>query len=92
MAPVDRAAALFGGLVLAAVGGLLVDIPALRARGEASRCLAHPAGGIEIADTVVQDVAFVLAAVFFAQLGGRAVQRVAVRSAPHPACWRARCG
>ncbi len=29
--------------------------------------------GLTIADTVVQDVAFVLAAVFFAQLGGRSV-------------------
>ena len=63
--------ALIGGLVLAAVGGLIVDIPAL-AFG-ASITASHVPAGLEIADTVVQDAAFVLAAVFCAQLGGRSV-------------------
>jgi CAAX protease family protein len=62
-------AALLGGLVLAAAGGLAIDLPALafgaKITGE------HIPAGLSIADTVVQDVAFVLAAVFFAQLGGR---------------------
>ena len=64
-------AALVGGLVLAAVGGLVVDIPAALLGVKITT--AHTPPGISIADTVVQDVGFVLAAVFFAQLGGRAV-------------------
>src|SRR5580704_9585093 len=64
-------AALFGGLLLAAVGGLFVDIPAL-ALG-ANITSSHLPPGLEIADTVVQDGGFIFAAVFFAQLGGRAV-------------------
>jgi CAAX protease family protein len=64
-------AALVGGLLLAAVGGLLVDIPAL-AFG-VNITASHVPPGLEIADTAVQDGAFVGAAVFFAQLGGRTV-------------------
>jgi uncharacterized protein len=64
--------ALVGGLVLAAVGGLLVDIPALVFG--ASITASHVPAGLEIVDTVVQDVAFVLAAVFCAQMGGRTVR------------------
>lgn len=64
-------AALVGGLVLAAVGGLLVDIPALAFGADVSA--SHLPPGLAIADTAVQDVAFVGVAVFFAQLGGRAV-------------------
>jgi uncharacterized protein len=65
-------AALVGGLVLAAVGGLLVDIPAvaLGVNVSASRVPA----GLELADTVVQDCAFVLVAVLLAGLGGRTVR------------------
>ncbi len=63
--------ALVGGVVAAAVGGLIVDIPAL-AFG-VNITASHVPGGLTIADTVVQDVAFVLVAVFFAQLGGRTV-------------------
>jgi uncharacterized protein len=64
-------AALLGGLVLAAVGGLVVDLPALALGVKITG--SHTPPGISIADTVVQDIGFVLAAVFFAQLGGRAV-------------------
>jgi uncharacterized protein len=63
--------ALLGGLLLAAVGGLVVDIPAVVLGAKITS--SHTPPGLSIADTVVQDVAFVLAAVFFAQLGGRAV-------------------
>jgi membrane protease YdiL (CAAX protease family) len=63
--------ALVGGVVAAALGGLIVDIPAL-AFG-VNITASHVPGGLTIADTVVQDVAFVLVAVFFAQLGGRTV-------------------
>src|SRR5438105_10586282 len=62
-------AALVSGLVLAAVGGLVVDIPALALGAKLTS--SHVPAGLEIADTAVQDMAFVAAALFFAQLGGR---------------------
>jgi uncharacterized protein len=65
-------AALFGGLLLAALGGLAVDIPA--AVFGVSISSSHLPGGLEIADTMVQDAAFVLAAVLFAKVGGHAVR------------------
>src|SRR5262245_4174579 len=65
-------AALIGGLILAAVGSLIVDIPALSLGVRINS--SHLPPGIEIADTTVQDVSFVLAAAFFAQLGGRGVR------------------
>jgi membrane protease YdiL (CAAX protease family) len=64
-------AALVAGLVAAAVGGLVIDIPAAVLGVKISE--SHIPPGLVIADTVVQDVAFVAAAVFFAQLGGRRV-------------------
>jgi membrane protease YdiL (CAAX protease family) len=64
-------AALVAALVLAAVAGLVVDIPALALGARVSE--SHTPPGLVIADTFVQDVAFVLVALFFAQLGGRAV-------------------
>src|SRR5271165_2428831 len=70
--PWTAGVALIGGLVLAAVGGLLVDLPAL-ALG-VSITSSHTPQGIAIADTFVQDVAFVLAAVYCAHIGGRVVR------------------
>jgi membrane protease YdiL (CAAX protease family) len=64
--------ALVGGVVLATVGSLLVDIPAL-AFG-VNLTASHVPPGLTIADTAVQDAGFVAVAVFFAQLGGRKVQ------------------
>jgi membrane protease YdiL (CAAX protease family) len=64
--------ALLAGLVLAAVGALLVDLPALVLG--ANLTSTHTPPGLVIADTVVQDVGFVLAALYFAHLGGRAVR------------------
>ena len=64
--------ALIGGLLFAAVGALVVDIPA--AILGVSISSSHIPGGLEIADTVVQDAGFVLAAVFVAQFGGRTVR------------------
>ncbi len=64
-------AALVGGIVLAALGGLLVDIPALVLGVNISA--DHVPHGLQIANTVVQDCAFVAIAVFFAQLGARRV-------------------
>jgi membrane protease YdiL (CAAX protease family) len=69
MAPV----ALFGGLVLAAVGGLVLDIPASLLFG-VKITSSHLPPGLSIADTVVQDIGFVIVAVYLAQLGGRTVR------------------
>lgn len=66
-------AALVGGLLLAAVGGLAVDIPAALLFGVSISSSNIP-GGLEILDTVVQDAMFVLSAVLFAKVGGRAVR------------------
>ena len=64
--------ALLGGLALALVGGLIVDVPALALGVKISS--SHTPPGITVADTVVQDVGFVLAAVYCAHIGGRAVR------------------
>jgi membrane protease YdiL (CAAX protease family) len=64
-------AALLGGLALALIGALIVDIPAAVAGVKISE--SHVPHGLVIADTAVQDVAFVVATLFFAQLGGRAL-------------------
>lgn len=63
---------LVAALVLAAVGAAVVDIPALVFGVKVSS--EHIPPGLELADTFVQDLAFVLAPVLFAQLGGRAVR------------------
>jgi uncharacterized protein len=67
----SAALALVGALVLAALGGLVVDLPALALGVKLTS--SHTPPGLAIADTVVQDVAFVLAALYCAHLGGRAV-------------------
>jgi uncharacterized protein len=64
-------AALVGGIVMAAVGGLIVDIPAALLGANVNASKLPP--GLSIADTAVQDAAFVIVAVFLAQLGGRKV-------------------
>jgi uncharacterized protein len=62
-------AALIGALVLAAVGGLIVDIPAIVLGVKITSSNTPP--GLELLDTVVQDLAFVLTVVLFAQMGAR---------------------
>jgi uncharacterized protein len=64
-------AALVSGLLLAAFAGLLIDLPA--AAFGVNITSSHIPAGLEIADTLVQDVAFILAAVIFAQMGTRKV-------------------
>jgi CAAX protease family protein len=64
--------ALVGGLVLAAVLGLVVDLPAALLGVHVTS--SHTPPGIEIADTFVQDLAFVAAAGWCAHLGGRLVR------------------
>lgn len=65
-------AVLLAALVLAAVGGLIVDIPALVLGVKITS--QHTPPGLEFADTVVQDIVFVLMAIMFAQFGGRKVR------------------
>ncbi|HTR72127.1 MAG TPA: type II CAAX endopeptidase family protein [Solirubrobacteraceae bacterium] len=64
--------ALIGGVLLATLGGLIVDIPAVLLGVKITS--GHTPHGIELADTIVQDVGFVVAAVYCAHLGGRAVR------------------
>ena len=64
--------ALVGGLVLAAIGAFVVDLPALAFGVKLTS--SHTPPGLAIADTVVQDIAFVLVAVYCARLGGRVVR------------------
>ncbi len=72
--PWTAPAALAAGLVLAAVGGLVVDVPAALLFGvKVSGSSSLPAG-LTVADTFVQDAAFVMSVVFFASLGGRTVR------------------
>jgi membrane protease YdiL (CAAX protease family) len=71
--PWTAPAALFAAVVLAAVGGLIIDVPAALFFGIKINASKLPAG-LEIADTAVQDAAFVAAVVIFAQLGGRTLQ------------------
>jgi membrane protease YdiL (CAAX protease family) len=84
--PWTAAVALVGGIVLAAVAGLVVDLPAL-AFG-VSITSSHTPRGIVLADTFVQDAAFVAAAVYCAHIGGRAVYAWQFGLRPPPRGWR----
>jgi len=84
--PWSAPAALVCGLVLAALGALVVDIPAVLFG--VSVTASHVPAGLEIADTAVQDAAFVASAVFFAQVGGRTVRAWQFGLRPTP-FWRA---
>jgi CAAX protease family protein len=63
--------ALIAALVLATVGALIIDIPAAALGVDVNA--KHLPPGLAIADTAVQDAGFVAVAIFFAQIGGRAV-------------------
>jgi CAAX protease family protein len=78
--------ALIGALVLAALAGAIVDIPAVALGAKISS--SHTPPGLVIADTFVQDVAFVVAAVFCAQLGGRVVRAWQFGLRPPRQGWR----
>ncbi len=83
--------ALLGGLVVAAVGGIIVDIPAALVFG-AKVSGSHLPPGLSIADTVVQDIGFVLVAVYCAGLGGRVVRSWQFGLRPPSVGWRAAIG
>jgi membrane protease YdiL (CAAX protease family) len=80
--------ALLAGLLLAALLDLFVDLPALAAGVKITS--SHTPEGIELADTFVQDLAFVGAAVYCAHLGGRKVSawQFGLRP-PRDGWWRA---
>jgi len=63
--------ALIAGLVFATVGALIIAIPAAALGVDINANDLPP--GLIIADTAVQDAGFVAVAIFFAQIGGRAV-------------------
>jgi membrane protease YdiL (CAAX protease family) len=65
--------ALVAGVALALIGGVVLEIPAALLFG-AKVSSSHVPPGLSIADTVVQDIGFVLAAIYCAHLGGRAVR------------------
>jgi uncharacterized protein len=75
-------AALLSGVVMAAVGALLIEIPAALLGVRVDNTQLPP--GLVIAGTAVQDCAFVLAAVIFAGVGGRAVHAWQLGLRPTP--------
>jgi membrane protease YdiL (CAAX protease family) len=79
-------AALVGGLLLAAVAGLAIDIPA--ALLGVNITSSHLPPGLELADTIVQDCAFVGAAVLFAHVGSRSVRAWQLGLRPPRLSWR----
>jgi membrane protease YdiL (CAAX protease family) len=79
-------AALLGGIVVATVGGLIVDLPA--AAFGVNITSSHIPAGLEIADTVVQDVAFIVVAVLFARMGGHVVRSWQFGLRPPRMAWR----
>lgn len=83
--------ALFGALLLASVAGLVLDIPAALIFG-VKLSSEHFPPGLSIVDTVVQDVVFVVVAVYCAQLGGRVVSSWQFGLRRPPAGWRRAVG
>ncbi len=77
--------ALVGGLILAALFGLFVDLPALALGVKITT--SHTPQGIELAQTFVQDIAFVAAAVYCAHLGARKVSAWQFGLRPPRAGW-----
>jgi uncharacterized protein len=64
--------ALLGAFVLTAIGALVVDLPAVAFGVEVTS--SHTPPGLTIADTFVQDLAFVAAPLLVARMGGRVVR------------------
>ncbi|MGO9490305.1 MAG: lysostaphin resistance A-like protein [Solirubrobacteraceae bacterium] len=78
--------ALFGAFVLTAIGSLVIDLPAFALGVEVTS--SHTPAGLTIADTFVQDLAFVAASVYCARLGGRAVRAWQFGLRPPGVGWR----
>ncbi len=71
-APWTAPVALLSGLAMALIAAALIDIPAAALGAKVSG--ENLPGGLVIADTFVQDLAFVLSVLLFAQIGGRTVR------------------
>jgi uncharacterized protein len=84
--PWSAPAALLGGLVLAAMASLVVDLPALAFGVKLTS--SHTPAGLVIADTFVQDIAFVVAAYYCARMGRRVVRAWQFGLRPPGAGWR----
>ena len=78
--------ALVGGIVLASIAALVVDLPdfAFGVKIEGS----HTPAGLTIADTFVQDAAFVAAAVYCGKIGGQIVRSWQFGLRPPGVGWR----
>ncbi len=82
-------AALVSGIVLAAVAALIVDILVALLGGVSITSSAKLPPGLELADTAVQDCAFVGSAVLFAYVTTRAVSAWQLGLRPPRVSWRA---
>jgi CAAX protease family protein len=71
-APWTAPVALISGLAMALVAAGLIDVPAAALGAKVTG--ENLPGGLVIADTVAQDLAFVASALLFARVGGRAVR------------------
>jgi membrane protease YdiL (CAAX protease family) len=73
---------LLAGYVVALVGGLAIEVPAAALGVRITP--SYTPHGIELADSIVQELGFVLVAVLFARLGGRALRswQLGLRPAP----------
>jgi membrane protease YdiL (CAAX protease family) len=78
--------ALVGGLLVAEIAGLFVEVPA--ALLGANITASHLPGGLELADTVVLDASFIFAAVFCAGLSSRPVRAWQFGLRPPRMRWR----
>ena len=81
--------ALVGGILLAYVAGAIVDIPAALFGVDVTG--SNPPGWLELVNTIVQDLAFVAAAVLCAMIGGRAVSAWQFGLRPPRLSWRTCC-
>jgi membrane protease YdiL (CAAX protease family) len=89
-APWTAPLALIAGLALALVGGLIVEVPALLLGAKITS--SHTPPGVTIADTVIQDIGFVLVAIYFAHIGGRTVRGWQFGLRPPGVGWRSAVG
>ncbi len=78
--------ALLGAFLLTAVGSLVIDLPAIALGAEVTS--SHTPAGLTLADTFVQDLAFVVSSVYCARLGGRAVRAWQFGLRPPGVGWR----
>jgi hypothetical protein len=76
-------AALLGAFVAAALAGLVIDIPALVLGVKITT--SHTPAGIQLTDTITQDLVFVLTVIWFARRGGKTLRSWQLGLRPTPA-------